>query len=140
MAVLTAAERERCRYHLGYMNVQPAAAMLFGMPRPIQTAFLVESAMTNLIAETVPRIQQILQTLDGIECQMVGSLKQLSVDALGPMKMAGTMDPKARLVTERLEEEYKRWVRRLADNLGVPLYAFSQRNRPSGGGSVPVRR
>ena len=42
---LTAEERQQVRYHLGFVSVFPAASINFGMPRPIQTLFLVEQAM-----------------------------------------------------------------------------------------------
>lgn len=138
MAALGATDKERCRYHLGYLQVEPAASLQFGLPRPIPTVFLVETAMNNIIAEAVPRVQRLLQVLDGIEAQLVAAICQLKADGVGNIKLAGTLDPKARLATDRLEAEYKRWACRLADTLGVPLYAFSRRFR-GGAGSVPVR-
>ena len=51
---LTEEEKERVRYHLGYMETsfggnQTAASLQFGIPRPVQTMFLVEEAIQNLL-------------------------------------------------------------------------------------------
>ena len=42
---LTPQERERVRYHLGYLNTSLAGSIQYGLPRPMQTLFVVEQAM-----------------------------------------------------------------------------------------------
>lgn len=134
-------EKARVRHHTGYPEVQPAASMQFGLPKPLQTAFLLESAMENLMPEAVPRVREILQICDDLEQQMINAQCALKVDGVGTIKMAGSADPKARLVTDRLESEYVRWAMRLVDIFGVPLYPFSERFRKArSGGNVPRRR
>lgn len=134
MATLSAADQERVYYHLGYMNVQPAASLQLGIPRPIQTVFLVQQAITNLIQATVPRILSILSTMDLIEQKMVQALDRLAALQIEEVKLN-------EMEGERLEREYCRWGKRLADNLGVPIYPYSDRfskyNRRSM--SIPVR-
>jgi len=134
MATLTAAEKERVRYHLGYMNVQPVGSTSFGIPYPIQTLFILEDSMTNLIAETVPRVRALLNTLDGIECRMLSAQDRLAAISMGELKLRDD-EP------EMLEREYFRWAGRLADTLGAPFYAYSNRFKGKGasGGSIPVR-
>lgn len=132
---LTAAEKERCRYHLGYPQVQPAPSIQFGLPRPIQTAFMVETSMQNLIAETEPRVRDILSTLDTIECRLKESQGRMSVVKIETTELRQNE-------AQALEDEYRRWAGRLADILGVPLYAYSNRfwaggNR-GGAGNIPV--
>lgn len=133
---LTTAEKERCRYHLGYIEVQPAASIQFGLPRPIQTQFLVESAMNLVMEEACDRVRKIICVMDGVECRLVAAQDRLAASALGQLTMRAD-EPDA------LEREYYRWACRLADIFGVPLYAYSARFRPFAGGgmagSIPVR-
>jgi len=132
---LTTQEKERTRYHMGYMQVQPAAAIQFGMPRPVETAFLIELAMNNLLEEACDRVRKILCILDGVECRLVSVQPNLAADQLGDLKVRAD-------APDALEREYGRWALRLADILGVPLYPYSTRfrNITGGGvGSIPVR-
>jgi hypothetical protein len=45
----TPQEKEKIRYHSGYLNAQPAASIQLGVPRPVQTLFLIEDAMDRLL-------------------------------------------------------------------------------------------
>jgi hypothetical protein len=128
------ADRERIRYHLGYLAVQPAASISYGMARPIQTLFLVEIALNNLLETSIPRVLRTLGILDGVEAKLVEAQDRLAADALGDLKLR-------KEETDQLEGEYRRWGFRLADILGVPVYAFSSRYKGGGvrAGNVPVR-
>ena len=127
-----AAEKERIRYHLGYLNVQPAASIQFGQPRPIQTLFLVESAIENVLPEGEDRVRRTLRVLDEIECKLIDAQDRLAATQLDSLHLReGEPD--------LLEHEYHRWAGRLADTLGVPLYPFAERFRRSARvGSIPV--
>lgn len=134
---LTEGEKERIRYHLGYMETsfggnQAAASLAFGIPRPAQTMFLVESAiqelLTNLFA--VERVRGILQTMDNIELQIAAAACTLAAESLGEIKLRGAT--KGETFPDLLEREYVRWGYRLADVLGVPVYAYSKRYQSSG--------
>jgi len=131
---ISASERERILYHLGYLAVQPAASIQYGIPRPIQTMFLVETAMNNLLEVAVDRVRRVLQIMDGIENKLVDAQDRLAADQLGDLKIRAT-EP------DQLEGEYRRWGYRLADILGVPIYAYSTKYRNAGvrAGSIPVR-
>lgn len=134
---LTAEEKDRVRYHLGYTSVQPAAAIDYGIIRPVQTAFLVELAMTNLLEEALPRVRRYLTTLDELECLLAESAERLAARRLGDIELRDS-EP------DLIEREYDRWTGRLADVLGVPRYGYSSRNRPPGAGpgqagNIPVR-
>ncbi len=137
-------EKARCRHHTGYPEVQPAASIQFGLPKPAQAAFMLELAMENVMVTAVPRIRDILQILDNIEQKIVDAQCYLVADKLDTITLAGAGDPKARLVTDRLEDEYVRWASRLVDIFGVPLYPFSSRFNSSGTSTsarvIPVRR
>jgi len=118
---LSLPEKERVRYHLGYLSVQPAASIQFGLPRPQQTQFMVESAMNLLLEEAIPRVRDTLDTLDGIECRLRdGALDRLAAKRLGDLELRDG-EP------ELLEDEYNRWAKRLADIFGVPLYPYAAR-------------
>ena len=133
----TTQEKERIRYHLGYMQVTVAASISFGIPRPIQTSFLVESAMDLLLVEAEPRVRRILKILDNLEKQIEAAACTLAAAQLGELTLRGA-EP-GRTFPDLLEREYSRWAKRLADIFGVPLYAYSTRFKKSGpGGNIPV--
>ncbi len=135
MAVLSARVKERVRYHLGYLGVQGAASIQFGIPRPIQTVFLVEDAMNLVIAESVQRVRRLVDILDRIEDKLVEAQDRLAAKQLDSLVLRDN-EP------DQLEREYYRWGGRLADLLGVPFYAYSNRYKNGGGikaGSIPVR-
>lgn len=141
----TEEEKERIRYHLGYMATsfggnQAAASMSFGIARPIQTMFLVEDAIQNLLTNVyaTDRVRRILQTLDDLETKLIAASCTLAAEALGSLKLRGAEQGKT--FPDLLEREYVRWAGRLADVLGVPIYPYAKRFKGSGPGkSVPVR-
>lgn len=138
MSVLSAKDRERTRYHLGYLNVQAAGSIQYGIPKPMQTIFMVEQAMTMVIAEAVPRILAMLNTLDCIEQKLIGAQDNFAAAKLGEM----TIERQQLQQPDLLEKEYFRWAGRLADTLGVPFYPYSNRFKNNGGvvaGNVAVR-
>lgn len=128
-------EKQRIRYFLGYPSVQPAAGITFGVPRPIQTLFLVELAMTQIMPVAENKVRQILGVMDGIECRLIDAQDRLAAKSLDTLTMRADE-------TDALEAEYYRWGGRLADTLGVPFYAYSNRYKRHGktyAGSIPVR-
>lgn len=138
MPPLSPQDRARVGYHLGYLNTQPAASIQFGIPRPIQTEFLLQLALNNIIDDgyTMPKILQILGVLDGIECRLQAALDYLPASKLGSLEIRAD-HPQA------LEIEYNRWQARLADILGVTPYPYSQRSQEMAGvmnGNLRVRR
>jgi hypothetical protein len=134
VAVLTPSERERVRYHLGYLNVQLAGSIQFGLPRPVQTLFILEEAMNQVIFEGLDRVRRLLKVLDDIECRLIASQDRLAASKLGELETREN-EP------DLLEREYYRWGGRLADQLGVPFYAYSNRYKQgmSAAGILPVR-
>lgn len=133
--MLDASEKERVRYHCGYLNVQPASSIQFGIPVPIQTLFLIEQSMNNILPSAEDRVRKIIVILDNIECKMVGAQDYLVASKLEDL----TIRPDH---IDQLEHEYCRWASRLSDELGAPLYPGSPKFRSlfgTGVGSVPVR-
>jgi hypothetical protein len=138
---LSEADRERVRYHLGYLNVEVAASVALGFPSTSQPFFLVEKAMDRLYPEAVGRVLRILAELDCIEDQMSAARTRLPAQQLGELKLRNTNEE--RTEEDLLDASYQRWAKRLADQLGVPINPFSERFRSgaygvAGGGSTPV--
>src|SRR5258708_35315479 len=84
---LTESERARVRHHLGYLNIEPAAAITLGFPSAQQAMFLVESAMNRIIAAAVGIIQTNLSTLDSIEQQMRDANRRLLAQQIDELKL-----------------------------------------------------
>lgn len=129
-------EREQIRYHLGYLQVEPAGSLSFGIPRPIETMYLVETSMDNILAVAENRVRRIVQVLDKIECRLIDSIDRLAATSLDGLTLRDDEQ-------DRLEREYWRWAGRMADILGVPFYPYANRFRAEGRGSragnIPVR-
>ena len=117
-SVLNDIEKARVRRHMGYPEVTAAASIQLGIPKPSQLYFLLEQAMELLMPLAVDRVRDLLNVLDNIEQQMIDAQCKLQVDSVGDISLAGTKDSKARLGTDRLEMEYIRWAKRLADVFG----------------------
>lgn len=127
-------EKQRIRYHTGYPSVQSAAALSFGMVKPLQTLFLLESAMNLILPVAEDKVRSLLNILDGIECRLTDAQDRLAAKSVDNLTMRPD-EPAA------LEAEYRRWANRLADVLGVPLYAYSLRFKHQTqpyAGSIPV--
>lgn len=131
-------DKERVRYHLGYLGTQDAASLVAGLPTSRQTLFLLESAMERLSVLSEPRVLSLLQNLDHVEQCMADACCQLAAEQVGNLKLRGSKPGET--YPDLLEREYGRWAKRLADVLGVPLYPFSARFKGgAGAGSIPVR-
>lgn len=131
-------EKSRIRYHMGYLQVQPAAALTYGIPVPIQTLFLLESAMDRVLPQAEDRVRRLITVLDDIECRMLDGQNYLVADQLSDITIRKDN-------IDKLEDEYCRWASRLADTLGSPLYPGAERFRrlygsgPMQAGILPVR-
>jgi len=126
-------ERERVKYHLGYTAATTLASIQYGMARPLQTMFLVESALGLLMEVAVDRVRRILKIMDDIELKLIDSQDRLAAIQLDSLKLREN-EP------DQLEGEYRRWGYRLADLVGCPIYAYSLRYRVGvRSGTIPVR-
>ncbi len=132
----TAEEKESIRYHLGYLNQTAASSLAFGQPVPLQTLFILDSAMDrvlNVAAED--RIRTMLNVLDKIECTMVEAIDRLAAKQLDTLQLNEKE-------IDRLEFEYYRWAGRIATQMGVPLYPYATKFQLARGmmaGTIPVR-
>jgi hypothetical protein len=121
---------------MGYLSVAPAASITFGIPVPIQTLFLVELSMDNVLPDAEDRVRRLLTVLDEIECRMLEAQQYLPVVRMDDIEIRQDH-------IDKLEDEYSRWAGRLSDELGAPLYPGSYKFRRMfqavGAGSIPVR-
>lgn len=125
---LTEADKESIRYHLGYHNTEPSAAINLGFPASNQQLFLVERAMERVhTAVAVQRIQRILTELECIEGQISEARKRFKAQQLGELKLRGSNNEINE--AEMLRQEYVDWASQLASQLGVPLNAYAPRFR-----------
>lgn len=129
-------EKEQIRYHLGYLNQTAASSLAFGQPVPLQTLFILDSAMDRvLLTAAEDRIRMMIGTLDKIECTMIEAIDRLSAKQLDGL----TLNDKE---IDKLEFEYYRWAGRIANQLGVPLYPYATKFQLARGmmaGSINVR-
>lgn len=137
---LTESEKERIRYHLGYMETSFAASMQLGIPRPVQTVYLLESAMTLLTQpQALQRVRCLLDQLDGLEAKLRAAPAHLAAAKVGAVELRPGKPGES--YPDLLEREYVRWAGRLADVLGTPLYPYAARfARAAGAGPGMVRR
>lgn len=136
--MLTDADKERARYHLGYMEVVVASSFAFGIPQATELQFMFESAITRIRPEAEFRVVAILDKLDEIECLLFRSSQELFA------KRAGDLEPNLSQPDD-VERELVRWACQLAQMLGVTPYPFSQRfqqlmNMGGRAGNVRVAR
>lgn len=128
-------EKESIRYHLGYLNQEAASSLTFGQPTPVQTLFILDSAMDRVLNTAAEdRIRNMLGVLDRIECTMVEA-----IDRLAAKQLDGLTLNEAEI--NKLEFEYYRWAGRIANQLGVPLYPYATKFQLARGmmaGSIPV--
>ena len=122
-------DRERIRYALGFPSVKALAAAQFGVPRPLSTNYLLETAMNQILENAVGRVRDILAQLDTIEQQMKDATGYMVADQLEELKLRADYP-------QLLENEYNRWAGRLADIFGVPYYGFSMRFQAGAGQST----
>jgi len=86
----------------------------------MQTMFLVEDSMNLVLDTALPRVREIINELDEIECEMSSSRRHLAVEAVGGIKIR-------RDEIDAREHEYVRWASRLSDLLGAPIYKYAYR-------------
>jgi hypothetical protein len=136
-SILDPAERERVRYHMGYPGTSPAPTIALGVPTAMQTSFMVENAMNNVMGVSTDRVRTLLQILDNTEAAIVAAQCNLAAAKVGNLELRGATAGETH--TDLLEREYVRFAQRLADLLGAPLYPYAQRFKGKVGNVASVR-
>jgi hypothetical protein len=134
--ILDPDEKARVRYHMGYPCTSPAPTIALGVPTALQTSFMVENAMNNIMGVSVDRVRSILLVLDKTEAAIDEAQCNLAAAKVGNLELRSATAGETH--TDLLEREYVRWAQRLADMLGAPLYPYSARfkGKVSNGASV----
>src|SRR5260221_3538812 len=128
MDMLSDRDKSRTRYHLVFVQTSFAASLMLGIPKPMQTIFLIEDAMSLLVEEgAVARVRCILDTMDGIEGQLRGATTSLLASELGNLKLH-PLASRGQLFTDSLEKEYVRLGDLLARLLGCSPHGYSYRD------------
>lgn len=128
---LTAGEKQRIRYLLGYPALSTAASIQFGQPALTQTNFLIESALNRLLEESLEQVRSIANVMDNVETKLIEAQDRLVAIQLEDLHLREDE-------SEKLETEYRRWGYRLADICGCPVYPFSQRYMGGVGNKVSM--
>ena len=128
-ATLTEEEKARIRYHLGIPQTFPVASIILGFPASAQPAFLVEHAMELIPDTAIAIIRAIVAKCDATDCGIFESQDRLVAKAVDEVDL----NPDEAVLRRR---EYRYWVQKLADNLGVPLNAFAAAFQS--GGPMPL--
>lgn len=134
---LTDEEKMRIRYFLGYPLTESVYSLQSGIPVPLQTYFLLESAMNHVMSGAIPRVRQILAVLENIELQLIEAQVNLAAEQVGEIRLRSADSGKTH--TDLLEREYRRWALRLSECFGAPVYWNASRFGASTGSSINVR-
>ncbi len=122
LATFSDEEKNKILYHLGYLIGTLSGSVALGFPRASQPMFLVMQAFNYIPSSGIGIIRRQIAVLDLIEDRLIESQERLAASKLGDITL-NEGEP------DKLEKEYCRWAKRMADTLGVPLNIYSERFR-----------
>lgn len=111
---LTAEEKVRIRYHMGYPLQGSVRSLFASVPFNRQTLYLLEGVMETIAEESLPQIRKILGYLDKTDEKIFCDQKNMQADQIEELRLNESYHPK-------LRREYTYWQGRLAQCLDVPL-------------------
>lgn len=120
IAVLSEAEKDSIRHHLGYLAVANVYTMSLGIPAAVQPQFMIEGAMWRILLSAYPRLTQMLCQLDKIESQVFCGSDLADVNKIGEI------DVNPNRVAE-LAKYYKIAQQGLSNLLGCPANPWDMR-------------
>lgn len=120
---LSIEEKERVRYHLGYINAAQAPTIMAGTLQARSVQLMLEAMFSNLLVEAEPGIRRAICELDKIEDE------QSAVRAMFGVKKVGGQEFDAIAALEALQDSYRQWSQRLADGMGVVVNPYSLKHR-----------
>jgi len=126
---LTEEEKNRVRYHLGIPMTFPVSSIQLGFPGSAQPAFLVEHALELIPESAISIIRAVISKCDATDCSIFESQDRLVAKAVDEVDL----NPEEAVLRRR---EYRYWVQKLADCLGVPCNAFAAAFQS--GGPMPL--
>lgn len=128
-AVLTEEEKNRIRYHGGYLLTDPASAIILGIPAATQPAFLVEQALNHIPDSAVAIIRNLVAKCDITENNILSAQSRMVARSVDEVDL----NPEE---ADQLRGEYRFWVQKLYDTLGAPLNAYASLYQS--GGKMPL--
>lgn len=118
---LSAQDKARVRYHMGYPQVTQAQTFVVGgVPAPMELNFLIEGAMNKIAPESEGTFRGLLDKLDGIEAQMIQDQPNIAA------KQVGNVTPNQDEF-KQLIYQYQYWQGQLSNMLAVPVNPFDKR-------------
>ncbi len=120
--MLTEDEKVKIRSHMGFLNTSVGAALALGVPSASPILFILESAMNSILPQAEALTRRCIVELDCIEDQLSQARTRFSTSKVDAI----TFDAHEEY---RLEDQYSRWQRKLADIFGTPLNPFSRHNQ-----------
>jgi hypothetical protein len=134
--MITEEDKNRCRSHLGYLEVQDSQTFVMGVPAGVQTQFMIEGAFARILPSAERGMRKLLDRLDRVLEIIEESEENEQADAIGDIRLKD----KAFL---KLIRRYQWWQGMLANLLGVPPNPYDQRfvswTGTGSGINVPVR-
>lgn len=120
--MLTPEQRMQVKRHLGYPLITAAETLRSGMlpSGPDDLTFAMEKAMDNLIPEAEAVVREYLKQLACIEGIQAEQRQDLGVLGVGTVQLAGSQGMSA------VDDEYRKWAKKLSDAIGVPFYRHSK--------------
>jgi hypothetical protein len=110
--MLTELERKRVLYHLDYALLSLPTTLGLGLPIVTQARFIVEQNMLHVDAASEPLIREVMGRLDCIVRETDQARAALVMSRTGETHFRDD-------AIQRIDLEYAKWVRRLADMLGA---------------------
>lgn len=128
---LTAEQLSRAMRHLGFSEVTEYTSASGPIVASLGLRVNAEHQLVKLTSFGETRVIALLSTLDAIEARMAKATKRLAATQVGEIGIRADEIP-------RLEDEYRRWGRRLAETIGANPNSYSERY--AGGGLMGARR
>lgn len=117
---LTEHEKVAVRAHCGYVGVTGVQTFVLGVPAALETQFMIEGAMDQIMPQALPRVRQLIGILDQLEGQMVEDAELAAVNKLGEIEINQKEQ-------RQLFAQYNYWVAALCNLLGITRNPFDQR-------------
>jgi hypothetical protein len=126
VTIIAEPDRARARYHTGYGGVQAAATFFLGVPAAVQTSFVIETALNNLLPSALPRFLSLLDNLDALDQQIMDDADTLVVTKVDEIDLNEKE-------FEKIIQRYRHYQGALCNMLLIPPNPFDQRPHLSGG-------
>ena len=123
--LLTDEEKVRVRHHTGYLNIQNAQSFALGIPAAVQTQFLIEGAVVQLLPAALPKFRELLERCDCTEAERFDAQENLAATSIGAIQLRPDQQ-------DALQKNYLYWRAALCNMLGIPPNPYDMRFANSG--------